>query len=310
MKVNDFVIWPRHTEYGIGTILDIRDGTKAIVFFDRLDGTEMLILSALEPSSKTFDTSRIPQRIELHKKQQIKKHQSTAKKSTTKKPGHLISHLIQTFLAIFPKGFLDEKYIEQERKYKEEAAKTFQAKLSEHEFLTLLNNNNFSAISNAAVQVVKSTNLINPQWELPKVQDKLKKTEYHKPFAETLYYLLYGSEGSEESTSKAFTNFVGVLTEMDVASWQFTTIYPFFMDYTQHILVQPSYAKRFADAFSLEINYKSNPSWSTYSRIRVLAERVCTTLSQEAVNDPRLSGIKDMIDIQSFMYVCLKENYP
>ena len=73
-----------------------------------------------------------------------------------------LEQLKDDFLRTFPKGFYDNKYLEDERNYKFEAHRLLLDLLNKQSFTDLLNNTNYNEICRRALQVVNKTNLIFP----------------------------------------------------------------------------------------------------------------------------------------------------
>ena len=59
--------------------------------------------------------------------------------------------------------------------------------------------------------------------------------------------------------------------------------------------MKPNTLRAAARAYDFDLAYQSRPNWGTYSRLLELAARVRS--------DQRALGPRDMIDIQSFLWV-------
>ena len=64
----------------------------------------------------------------------------------------------------------------------------------------------------------------------------------------------------------------------------------------------PTVTRRAADAYGYEFSYQSRPNWETYSSLLAFAETVR--------NDLHDLRPRDMIDIQSFLWVQGSDEYP
>ena len=80
-----------------------------------------------------------------------------------------------------------------------------------------------------------------------------------------------------------------------VLSWPVVSLLPFLADPTSHMFLKPQQTKRTAQAFMFELLYDSRPNWSCYQRLQQLSLKI--------LQDIRPLGARDMIDVQSFMWV-------
>jgi hypothetical protein len=70
----------------------------------------------------------------------------------------------------------------------------------------------------------------------------------------------------------------------------------------QHIFLKPNVTRRAAEKYGYAFHYRSRPAWKTYADLLGFASRVRTDLGDLR---PR-----DMIDLQSFLWVQGSEEYP
>ena len=61
------------------------------------------------------------------------------------------------------------------------------------------------------------------------------------------------------------------------------------------MFLKPMQTRRIAEAFSFDLLYSSRPTWDTYRRL--------LTLSTQLLDRLRPLGARDLIDVQSFMWV-------
>ena len=80
------------------------------------------------------------------------------------------------------------------------------------------------------------------------------------------------------------------------------TVFGFIAQPDQHIFLKPTVTKRAAEAYGYDFRYQSKPNWETYSSLLDFAE----TLRR----DLRDLRPRDMIDIQSFIWVQGSDEYP
>jgi hypothetical protein len=124
-----------------------------------------------------------------------------------------------------------------------------------------------------------------------------------RAFAEGLYALLYGA-GSPARRFDAWCEVVGGLPRKQtrVLTWPAVTVFPFLALPGEHFFFKPSVTRGAARAYGVELPYQSRPSWAGYERVLDLAARVR--------RDLRDLRPRDMIDLQSFLWVLGSDEYP
>ena len=70
---------------------------------------------------------------------------------------------------------------------------------------------------------------------------------------------------------------------------------------TRHIFLKPNVTRVAAEAYGVDFLYESRPNWLTYASLLSFAERVR--------RDTRDLGPRDMIDLQSFIWVLGSDEY-
>lgn len=80
------------------------------------------------------------------------------------------------------------------------------------------------------------------------------------------------------------------------------TVFGFIAQPEQHFFLKPTVTRRAAQAYGFDFQYQSKPTWETYSNLIEFAETV-----RRDVHDLRP---RDMIDIQSFLWVQGSAEYP
>jgi hypothetical protein len=86
-----------------------------------------------------------------------------------------------------------------------------------------------------------------------------------------------------------------------VLTWPLLTVFGFIAQPDRHMFLKPNVTRRAADAYGFNFLYRSRPDFETYSCLLAFAEQV--RKDQQALR-PR-----DMIDIQSFMWVQGSDEY-
>ena len=87
-----------------------------------------------------------------------------------------------------------------------------------------------------------------------------------------------------------------------VLTWPVVTVFGFIAQPRTHFFLKPMVTRRAAERYGYPIEYTSGPRWDTYAGVLKLARRV-----REDLRDlhPR-----DMIDLQSFLWVLGSDEYP
>jgi hypothetical protein len=80
-----------------------------------------------------------------------------------------------------------------------------------------------------------------------------------------------------------------------VVTWPVLTLLPFIARPTDHMFLKPSVTQVAAAAIGFDLQYRPEPNWLTYKRLIQMSERLMTVL--------RPHGARDLIDVQSFIWV-------
>jgi hypothetical protein len=205
------------------------------------------------------------------------------------------------FEHFFPLGFRDPKYIDWERGYKWAAHSEWQAALDRNKYRKLLKEDKFQEIASIALRIESRTNLLF-SFEKMALRDGVRSNEGAETFAVGLFDLLYGA-GSLPNRFDRWCEAVARLPRKQtrVLTHPVVTVFPFIAEPETHIFLKPNVTKAAAAAFGFELDYKSAPSWYVYSQLLRFAELVQKNLKAK---QPR-----DMIDIQSFMWVVGSSEY-
>ena len=205
------------------------------------------------------------------------------------------------FLSYFPEGFADEDYIE--RGYKWDAHCQWREALGQATFKALLRERRYEEIAQRAVRIEGRTHLIF-SFEKMALRDGVRDEDAAERFARGLYAFLHG-QGTPQK--KKFEKWVEALASLPrkqtrVLTWPVTTVFGFIAQPEQHLFVKPNVMRRAAKAMGLSFEYASRPNWATYAS----ALKFAATLKREL----RDLKPRDMIDIQSFIWVQGSDEYP
>jgi hypothetical protein len=207
------------------------------------------------------------------------------------------------FLKIFPRGFADPDYVETERDYKWDTHVRWMEKLGPDEFRRLIRRREFEEIATRAIRVEQSsTYSMIFTYEKMALRDAVRTREGAQLFAEGLDYFLHG-RGLMENRFEAWVKVVDSLPRKQtrVLTWPLVTVFGFIAQPETHIFLKPNATKKAAADYGFDLHYASRPSWETYARLLELARVVRRDLKDLK---PR-----DMIDIQSFLWVLGSDEY-
>jgi len=206
------------------------------------------------------------------------------------------------FLRYFPKGFYDPLYEDWERGYKWEAHKRWETTLNREHFRKLLAAGEYSQIAARAVAIEARTNLLF-SFEKMALRDAVRSAAAARAFSRGLYDFLYGTEGMETR----FNRWCEVVAKLPrrqtrVLTWPVVTVVGFIAQPHTHIFLKPMVTRKAAHQYGLPFHYRPRPEWETYASLLMFARTVQTDL--------RDLRPRDMIDIQSFLWVQGSEEYP
>lgn len=207
------------------------------------------------------------------------------------------------FLRFFPGGFRDETYVEWERGYKWETHERWEEALGRDEFRALLRRGEFAEIAARAVRVEqRSRHSMIFSFEKMALRDAVKVPEGARAFSEGLYELLHGA-GPLERRFGRWCETVAALPRKQtrVLTWPLVTVFGFIAQPETHIFLKPNVSRVAAREYGFEFNYQSRPSWEVYSNYLEFAETIR--------RDQRELKPRDMIDLQSFMWVQGSDEY-
>lgn len=206
------------------------------------------------------------------------------------------------FLRAFPDGFYDATYLDWERDYKWAAHERWRTLLGRDDFHDLLSKRRYAEAARRAVRIESRTNLLF-SFEKMAVRDAIKSTAGARAFATGLFDLVYGAG----PTADRFTEWCEVVARLPraqtrVLTWPVVTVFGFIALPRVHFFLKPTVTRLAASAYGYDLRYESRPSWAAYSEILAFAKAVQRDLRDL---EPR-----DMIDIQSFLWVQGSDEYP
>ncbi|HEU4566134.1 MAG TPA: hypothetical protein VFS05_15845 [Gemmatimonadaceae bacterium] len=205
------------------------------------------------------------------------------------------------FLRFFPGGFADSTYVEWERGYKQAAHERWAEELGAQPFRALLRRGDHLEIARRAVAIESRTNLLF-SFEKMALRDAVRDPAGARAFATGLFAFLHG-RGDDEARFERWCETIALLPRRQtrVLTWPVVTVFGFIAQPERHIFLKPNVTRRAADAYGFDFTYRSRPGWASYESLLDFARRVR--------RDQHALGPRDMIDVQSFIWVQGSDEY-
>jgi hypothetical protein len=206
------------------------------------------------------------------------------------------------FLRYFPEGFRDETYLAWERNYKWEAHEKWNEGLNQTEYRALLKDGEFAEVAARVVRIESRTNLLF-SFEKMALRDAVRSEAGARLFATGLYDFVYGS-GDVAVKFERWCETVAALPRKQtrVLTWPVVTVFGFIALPDTHFFLKPNVTRTAAREYGFDFRYQSRPNWETYANLLQFADTVR--------RDLRDLRPRDMIDIQSFIWVQGSDEYP
>ena len=205
------------------------------------------------------------------------------------------------FLRYFKRGFHDPQFEAWERGYKWNAHVAWEAALSRDRFASLVAEKKWETIAREAIRIESRTNLLF-SFEKMALRDGVRSRKGAEAFGRGLYALLHG-EGAIEERFDAWCRVLAGLPRRQtrVLTWPVATVFGFLALPSLHFYLKPTVTRKAALEYGADFDYESRPSGVAYRRVLDFATQVRGDLADL---EPR-----DMIDIQSFLWVQGSEEY-
>ena len=206
------------------------------------------------------------------------------------------------FLSAFTGGFHDETYLDWERDYKWDAHLRWQQTLAAPSFSQLLKKGEHRQIAKTALAIESRTNLLF-SFEKMAVRDAVASDRGAQAFAKGLYAFLHGTNSMQERFD-AWVETVGDLPRKKtrVLTWPAVTVFGFLAEPRTHFFFKPNVTREAARRLGVDLPYGSRPSWPVYKALLILMAKL-----RAGLKDMRP---RDMIDLQSFLWVQGSDEYP
>ena len=190
-----------------------------------------------------------------------------------------------------------------ERDYKWDTHVHWEESLPRAEFGRLLRDKEFAEIAARAVRVEqRARHSLIFSFEKMALRDAVRSTRGARIFAEGLYDLLYG----RAVLPRRFERWIATVAALPrkqtrVLTWPLVTVFGFIAQPGVHIFLKPNVTRAAALKYGFDLYYDPRPSWDGYSRFLQFAARIR--------RDLRDLYPRDMIDVQSFMWIQGSEEY-
>lgn len=216
----------------------------------------------------------------------------------------VLDKAVHAFLQTFPKGFDDPAYHKQETSYKRAASHLMQTTLGKDAFGELLMAEKYDEIAQRIKAVRKACGKAGGWRPLDTIKKYLEASPKNREtFAQELFRVLYGVDGTEGERFERFTDFV---YSINARSWIAATIFLFFALPQKYTVVKPEEAKHLLELVPYGMSYRPYPSWQLYCAFNEISLGVLDFLQQSPLLNP---APKDMIDAQSFLWACCSPHY-
>ncbi len=283
-----FVKHTKKQEWGVGEILET-NGYKITIDFINA-GVKLL-------NSKIALLEEILDEGEITKYKEDKLLCTLNNKKTKKisvKENFPVEDLIQIFLSVYPEGFTDSNYIENERKYKENMINEFKINLSKEKLSQSLVEKNYSELAEVSKKLISASKNIH-SIEKTNFRKAISKKENQERFIKSMHDLFYTDTKSEE---ERFIDFKDCLESINCNKWTIITYFMSMLNPERYLFLKPKISKKSAEIFAFDINYNMTPNWNTYFKFLKFAE-----ISKKNIEflNPR-----DYVDIECFMWIIVK----
>jgi hypothetical protein len=244
------------------------------------------VRTATRPGNRSSERRNLPRRL-VGKERRLSKQALRARRK---------------FLRIFPNGFRDHDYIDLERTYKWKAHEAWENVLGKRAFADFIAGERYIDIASAAVRIESRTNLLF-SFEKMALRDAVRTRPAAKLFALALYDFLYGSERMEtrfEAWIRALERLPRRQTR--VLTWPLATVFGFIARPAEHFFLKPTVTREAARRYGIQLAYSPRPSWPIYQGLLEFVGGVR--------RDIRDLKPRDMIDLQSFLWIQGSDEYP
>ena len=305
LKRGDRVKHSKKPAWGVGEVLEDQAGDRVPLIFENalFDHNHGLPYT-------TFDVKKAPFIVKVSGEDSksddltwlVDRHHRRLNKKSAQGPAgdvHSLDQAVKKFLLCFRAGFRDPKYLAAERNYKVQARERMLEKLGRDQMKELLSSGSFDEIWRRAHRVMTTSGQLVHHIESSDLSRALDSPGRKQLFSQALAILLW----SEDTLEGRFKAFAQMLLEIKSAKWPVMTYFLFLTFSDTQILLKPTVTQEFAEICKKKLCYEPEVNWGTYVKFLELAQYTREELSRRGQENliP-----KDMIDVQSFMWVAVK----
>jgi hypothetical protein len=289
----------RHTgcpDWGLGIVLSIRPDDKIDLYFEHHPSRAVVTLKSNPTLLQVTRTAPTDALLAFAAKPAGRAKTKAATPKAKRAAAEITQEeAVKRFLSRFPKGFRDPEYLASERDYKMAAHEIFANGLPVAERAKLLRKGEIANLVDRLQYIESRTNLLYPT-EKARLRDGLKDHQAAARFIGALFALL-DAPSVNEGMFEAYARAVESLPAPGgrVASWPVATIFPFLAQPERHMFLKPEGTKAAAQRLGINLFYKPQVNWRTYSQVLELGRTIKEELAPY--------GCRDMVDAQSFIWV-------
>ena len=286
-----------HKTWGLGKIVFASD--KLHIFFKDLEGSYKDVTKpiALSMSNQflTVPTSQSHPELDnlppftrdgkLHVPSGLKVTHSQARDSFRRK---------------YPGGFVDTKYLQDERDYKFEAHELFVSSLGNGHLEKLIESGDILEIVQRLQSVLSKVNLLS-KFETMAIRDGFKQVAAAETFAKALSHFLHGADSAGFDRLVEATDSLPAEKGKVPLRWPVVTVFPFLANPKRFMFLKPEVTQQAAQRLAFDLLYDAKPNWSTYSNLLAMSDLLMDNLSE--------FGVRDYMDVQSFIWVVGDKKY-
>ena len=305
LKRGDRVKHSKKPAWGVGEVLEDQAGDRVPLIFENalFDHNHGLPYT-------TFDVKKAPFIVKVSGEDSksddltwlVDRHHRRLNKKSAQGPAgdvHSLDQAVKKFLLCFRAGFRDPKYLAAERNYKVQARERMLEKLGRDQMKELLSSGSFDEIWRRAHRVMTTSGQLVHHIESSDLNRALDSPGRKQLFSQALASLLWSAEPLEGR----FKAFAQMLLEVKSAKWPVMTYFLFLAFPDAQIILKPTVAQEFAGICKQTIDYEPEVNSITYKKFLDLAQYTTKGLSKRGQEN---LVPKDMIDVQSFMWVVVK----
>ncbi len=206
---------------------------------------------------------------------------------------HHLDEAIAWFEKTYPGKFEDEKFVDADLRNKRAAHDVFVANFGGNKGQALIDAGKHAEIADVIDSIFRATN-IPSTFEVKAVHKGLKSGD---PAVHLLQAVLAFVARAESTSFAALFEAVAQLPADGgkVLTWPNVTLLPFLANPKKFMALKPTSTELMAARMNFDLRYNTTPNWPTYEATL----RMSTFLMERLA----LLGAKDMVDVQTFMWV-------